>query len=246
MKSSDPFKNYYEVMKILKTHQYAFIKAIKEDDESTMRHLLEEGLIIFNWPLPLGETMPSYPLCVAAFYGSFKGINLLTDYGAKIDFSEDYCTPLKWAIMSSDANLDAILLLLDRGATSPTMIEDIFNYERPDNEVKTILRFMLRKNITSENQVIQVILEHFFHISLELLTLLFAITKNPNITNVHGDTVLFAIANITLADAKDLRNRQRMIKGLIELGVDPTIKNYYELTAADCAVHPEIRTLLSS
>jgi hypothetical protein len=233
-------------MKIIKTHQHEFIKAIKEDDEPTMRRLLETGQIIFNWPLPLGAGLPLYPLCVAAFYGSFKGINLLTDYGAKIDFDKDECTPLKWAIMSSNSNLDAILLLLDRGATSPNMIEDLFNYERPDTEVKTILRFMLRKKIITQGNVAQIILDKFFHVSLELFTVLFAITNNPNIIDMHGDTVLFPIVNIELTDDKDIRNRHRMIKGLIKLGIDPTIKNYYGLTAADCAVSPEIRTLLSS
>jgi ankyrin repeat protein len=225
-------------------HQKEFVKAVYEDDELTMRRLLEEGLVIYNLPIYLGEDLPSYPLCIAAFYGSFKGINLITDYGADINYDEDCYRPLKWALFSSYANVDAIRLLLDRGATSPYMIEDLFNYERPRHEVEAILHFMLRKKIITQIEVIQIILGKFFDVSLDLFTVLFAITKNPNIVNKYGDTVLFPLTNVEIGNEANLHNRLQIIKGLIELGVDPTIKNNYGIDALEYSSHEDIKKLL--
>ncbi len=221
-------------------NQMKFIDAIKEDDEPTIRRLLEEGDVIFNHPLPIGtdDICATYPLCVAAFYGSMKTINLLIDYGADINYEGDEYRPIFWALYSIHASVDSICLLLERGATSPSLIEDLFSFERPDREVKYILHFMLLNKIVIPEQVVKIIMWKFLPNCLPLFKLLFSITKNPNIVNKNGDTILFAISNL------QIKHSEEIIHGLIKLGVDPAKKNYYNFTASDCATNPRISQLL--
>ena len=228
-------------------NQMKFVEAIKEDDEPTCRQLLEEGLVIFNECLPIGTEASfcaTYPLCVAAFYGSMNVINLLIDYGADVNFDGDGKRPIFWALYSIYSSVNSICLLLERGSTSASVLEDLFNFERPMKEIKQILHFMLRTKIFTPEEVIKIILWKFIPICLNLFTLLFAITKNPNIVNINGDTILFTISNLNVVSSGDLKNRLHIIRGLINLGVNPSHKNNYNFTAADFAAHEDIRQLL--
>ena len=228
-------------------NQMKFIEAVKEDDEATCRRLLEEGHVIFNHHLPIDTTKEenaTYPLCVAAFYGSPKVINLLLEYGAHINYDYDTHRPIFWALSSVHASNEAIRLLLECGAKSPLLIEYLFNFERPEREMRNILHFILRNNIVIPEQVVSTILDKFFDNCLDLFAILFSITKNPNIINMNGDTVLFMISNTALHGEEYLENRLRTIKGLINLGVNPGQKNDYNFIAADFATHEDIRQLL--
>jgi hypothetical protein len=247
-----------------RNYKKTFAEALKNNDEPTIRRLLEEGHVIYNQPLNLRDTfLPEYPLSAAAFYGSLAGINILLSYGAKINYKEydtndddsvsEVYTPLMWAARSYDVSAEVILTLLEcggkyancmaeermRSETRQSMVEDILRYHLKD--APPILHYLLNNNLVRLSDIITIILEQFYRSPLPYFEALFSIIDNPNLIHEEsGETLLFEFMRPPRNNEDLLSKRIETIKGLIALGINPNHKNKSGNIAADYAVSPKL------
>lgn len=253
-----------------------FIEALQADDETQIRYLLGEGLIIYNYPLDISVRgcfdtfLPSYPLSVAAFYGSLAGVNILLDYGADIDFEEikgddhdewpgevskqswptepEQCfgevyTPLMWAIRGRNVKPEVIITLLERGAkyASKEIMDFAEDILRYHLKDTDILQYLLQKGLINVDDIISIILEQFYRRPLPYFEVLFSLIGNLNIIHeTTGDNLLFEFMGRPRSSDDYLSYRVETIKGLIALGVDPNHKNKEGKIAADYATHRKL------
>jgi hypothetical protein len=242
-----------------RNYQKLFIDALEADNEPQIRYLLEEGLVIYNRPLDISVPgcfdtfLPSYPLSVAAFYGSLAGVNLLLDYGALINFEErkndedeeDYqqsevYTPLMWAARRRNVKPEVIITLLDRGAKYASQeimdfTEDVLRYHLKDT---IILKYLIKKGFIGVCNIIAIILEQFYRRPLPYFEAIFSITGDPNVLDeISGDNLLVEFMDPPRSSDDYLSYRIETIKGLIALGVDPNHKNKEGKVPADYASH---------
>lgn len=233
-----------------RNYKKKFAEALENNDETTIRYLLEEGLVIYNQPL---DIEPQYPLSFAAYYGSLAGINILLSYGALINYEEDESvevyTPLMWAARSQYTNAEVLLTLLDYGGKYAShdinrFVEDIFRYHLKD--ARPILYYLLNNNLIDINDVITIIMEQFYRSPVPYFEVLFSITCDPNVMDEeYGETLLFEFMGPPRSSDDLLSNRIETIKGLIALGINPNHKNKAGFTAAEYATSPKLASAIS-